>query len=82
MQLTHQLTIEKKYTLLEQKFAGTKNCKVAQCFEKKLELKVEGTKSCGTKGRVELVVAQNLETKSRGNLISRKIQKLKVAGSK
>ena len=68
-------------TLLEQKVAGTKSREVAQCFEKKLELKVAGTKSCGTKSRVELIVAQNLETKSRGNLMSRKIQKLKVAGT-
>ena len=44
-------------------------------------LNVAGTKSCGTKSRVELIVAQNLETKSRGNLMSRKIQKLKVAGT-
>ena len=68
-------------TLLEQKVAGTKSREVAQCFEKKLEQKVAGTKSRGTKSRVELIVAQNFKTKSRGNLMSRKIQKLKVAGT-
>ena len=56
-----------KTTLLEQKVAGTKSREVAQCFEKKLELKVAGTKSRGSK--------------SHGNLLSRKIQKLKVAGT-
>ena len=29
-----------------------------------------------------IIVAQNFETKSRGNLMSRKIRKLKVAGTK
>ena len=62
--------------LREQKVTKSRNV-----LKKKLELKVAGTKSCGTKSRVELIVAQNLETKSRGNLMSRKIQKLKVAGT-
>ena len=69
-------------TLLEQKVAGAKRREVAQCFENFSELKVAGTKSCGTKSCVELIVAQNFKTKSRGNLMSRKIQKLKVAGTK
>ena len=54
-------------TLLEQKVAGTKSLEVAQYFEKFSELKVAETKSRGTK--------------SRGNLMSRKISKLKVAGT-
>ena len=54
-------------TLLKQKVAGTKSREVAQCFEKILELNVAGTKSCGTI--------------SRGNLMSRKISKLKVVGT-
>ena len=58
------------YTLLEQKVAKSRNL-----------LKIFGTKSSGTKSRVEVIVAQNLESKSRGNLMSRKIQKLKVAGT-
>ena len=55
------------YTSLEPKVSGTKSREVAQCFEKFLELKVAGTKSHGTK--------------SRGNLLSLKIEKLKVGGT-
>ena len=51
----------------KKKVAGTESREVAQCFEKKLELKVAGTKNCGTKSRVELIVAQNFKTKSREN---------------
>ena len=53
-------------TLLEQKVAWTKSREVAQCFEKKMELIVAGSKSCGTKSRVELIVAQNFKTKFAG----------------
>ena len=46
-----QLQEKRENTLLEQKVAGTKSREDTQCFEKKLELKVAGTKSCGTKSR-------------------------------
>ena len=51
-------------------------------IKKSQEQKVAGTKSRGTKSRVELIVAQKFKTKSRGNLMSRKIRKQKVAGTK
>ena len=47
-----------------------------------LEQKVAVTKSRETKSRVELIIAQNSKTKSRGNLMSHKIGKQKVAGTK
>ena len=65
-------------------FRDLKSRAVFFAFEikKSQEQNVAGTKSRGTKSRVELIVAQNFKTKSRGNLMSRKIRKQKVAGTK
>ena len=51
-------------------------------IKKSREQKVAGTKSRGTKSPVELIVAQNFKTKSRGNLMSRQIRKQKIPGTK
>ena len=60
-------------TLLEQKVVKSHVLKIFQNYKLR-ELKVAELKVAGFN------VAQNFKTKSRGNLLSRKIQKLRVAG--
>ena len=64
-------------------FIGTKSREVAQCCEIFLVIKVAGIYSRAkiqNKKSWEFKVAQKLKTKTRGDLLSRKKSKQKVAG--